>query len=805
MRSLSTLWGSFKTTTGATISTDYGNIQLTCSSDDFNVFSGIAVNAETNEININCAAHQTVLINYAASTTQLAQICINLSGGILGATVIHHFVAPSVEITTGIHGTVFAPRTTLRFPSGLITGTVIVQNFNDYEDCATGQINYFPFAGCVPTTAYPVLRESTCEYVDGSIPEEFYHWVAFRKACCERITTEDQCSQQGYCWYVPLPSFFQPIIFPPTNLFPFLFTTRWRDTTNQNAQARHQTDFKPPQIYNPAPGVYVAVGYDLGNSILVVNNNQAVLIDTLGSLATGQRVKAAFEEYLGGPIPTIVAVVYTHSHQDHYGGTAAFTLPVGTPIISHITFIKNLQNFGTVAGAALLRSARQFGFYLYPQGENADGWLTNAIGPFVSYDTTAKILPINPANYVPLAAPLTRTLADLTFVFYPTPGETDDTISVHIPSLGVVAIGDNVYKSFPNLYAIRGTPPRDVSKWIASIDLVRSLNPTIVIGSHSAPITTNVAATLTNYRDAIQYVLSQTLVGINALRLPDDIANSIVLPPAYANDPYLQQFYGYVPACVKSIFTSYLGWFGGNIAELSLPSTTVQAQRLVDLAGGAELATIKAASIISEGTLESAQFALRLADAINKTISRDHPLLPWVQTIYIQAAQEIGFSHVSANNRNYYLSVVEEFVSYQNTLSQAFVARNLESVQKNLLVNLPIQIFMDTPVTSRLNAAKASEMQILARINIAPPMEETFHIQDTTSYSLVIRNGIAEVYPLAQAPSQYEHHLVIDVNCAFSFKSLLLGLADLDHCLEEGAISSNGSVEELAHFFDLFQ
>ena len=69
------------------------------------------------------------------------------------------------------------------------------------------------------------------------------------------------------------------------------------------------------------------------------------------------------------------------------------------------------------------------------------------------------------------------------------PGETDDQIGVWIPSMEAFLCADDVYRAFPNLYAIRGTPHRDPVKWAHSIDKIRALRPQYLVPSHTHPIT----------------------------------------------------------------------------------------------------------------------------------------------------------------------------------------------------------------------------------------------------------------------------------------------------------------------------
>ena len=93
------------------------------------------------------------------------------------------------------------------------------------------------------------------------------------------------------------------------------------------------------------------------------------------------------------------------------------------------------------------------------------------------------------------------------------PGETDDQIGVYIPSMDAFLCADIIYKAFPNLYAIRGTPHRDLMQWVYSIDKIRRLKPEFLVPSHTRHVVgkDKVYTLLTEYRDAIQIVHDQTV------------------------------------------------------------------------------------------------------------------------------------------------------------------------------------------------------------------------------------------------------------------------------------------------------
>ena len=164
---------------------------------------------------------------------------------------------------------------------------------------------------------------------------------------------------------------------------------------------------------------------------------------------------------------------------------------------------------------------------------------------------------------------LKLSISGIDIELYHAPGETNDQLFVWLPQKQALMPGDNLYKTFPNLYTIRGTTHRDVKGWVQSLDHMRSFNPEYLFPSHTRPLSgPEVMDTLTLYRDAIQYVHDQTIRLMNKGYYPDQIIEMIQLPETVAKSPFVNEFYGTVRWSVKSIFNGYLGWFNGNISDL---------------------------------------------------------------------------------------------------------------------------------------------------------------------------------------------------------------------------------------------
>ncbi|MEM6980644.1 MAG: alkyl/aryl-sulfatase [Planctomycetota bacterium] len=412
-------------------------------------------------------------------------------------------------------------------------------------------------------------------------------------------------------------------------------------------QARHFDE----KIVATAENVFTAVGYSVSNVSMVVGKNGVVIIDTGMGLDDAERIAVEFEKRTNKPVK---AIVFTHSHGDHTGGAPAFFGAERPQIWAH-------HNYGSEARAWSAgnltiqnrRGARQAGFQLPP-----DQRINNGIAP-VRYPKRGGGVFSSQKDTTPThfleEERLNVELAGLKFELVDAPGETNDQLFVWFPEGRVLFVGDNFYRSFPNLYAIRGTPNRSVRLWADSLSKLIDYQAVALVGGHTDPVigAENVRQTLVNYRDAVQFIHDQTVEGINQGMGPDELATTVKLPKNLAELEYLQPFYGHPEWGVRSVFNGYLGWFDGNPTHLFPLSPSAEAQRVALLAGGIDRLVEVAKQALTKG---DNQWAAQLADHL-LAIDRNHQT---AKQIKAEALDGLARSTVNATARNYYQSVARE-------------------------------------------------------------------------------------------------------------------------------------------------
>ena len=450
----------------------------------------------------------------------------------------------------------------------------------------------------------------------------------------------------------------------------------------------HSEEFEQKILSYETPGgkIHFAIGFGIANSIMVEGDDGNIIIDAADSMYEADKIYNLFKQKNSNPIK---AIIYTHNHGDHTFGTQYYlNIQEERPqIIAHEDTDFYVQRImGILNPIIATRSTRMFGTTL-PEEE----LINVGIGPNLSVSKS-------PTGYVKpdltFRNELKINISGIEMELYHAPGETDDQIFVWLPNHKSLMPGDNVYKTFPNLYTIRGTSHRDVKGWIDSLDHMKTFNPEFLFPSHTKPIIGKevIQNVLNTYRDAIQFVHDQTIRLMNQGMYPDEIAEKIKLPESIADSPYLKEFYGTVRWSVKSIFNGYLGWFSGNPAELDPLSREEKAKRILNLAGDIDVMIDDLRLAVEK---EDMQWALELSDYL---IALDS-FTKEVKDLRIDALIYEGSRSANPNKRNYFLTSAFE-------LRDDFVEPSLlDRTSEELLEYVSIDTLFDV-LSTRYNPDK---------------------------------------------------------------------------------------------------
>jgi alkyl sulfatase BDS1-like metallo-beta-lactamase superfamily hydrolase len=539
-----------------------------------------------------------------------------------------------------------------------------------------------------------------------------------------------------------------------------------------SADFASQAEQFPRGVIEVTEGVHVAVGFGLANSVLLTGDGGNVIVDTMESAEAASAVRDEFARISSAPV---AAIVYTHNHADHIFGAGVLAGDSKPEVIAHASLNAELGRLVTATREVTYRrSMRQFGTFLSDSER-----LHCGVGPKLVSDakTTMALLP--PTRTFD-GDRLEITVAGIRMVLLHLPGETPDTIAVWLPEKRVLVSGDNYYHSFPNLYAIRGTPVRDVLQWVASLDAMRALRPAFLVPGHTLPLSgaDEIFSRLTDYRDAMQFVHDQTVRAMNEGLEPDAVVERVRLPEALASRPWLAERYGRVDWSVRGIFDAYLGWFGGDAADLSPLTRRERAERIVALAGGSERLRDRATAALEA---QDPRWALELADHL--LVLRE--FIEVARRVRASALRMLAAGETSANGRNYYLTQALE-------AEEKVVIDPLDPSRfpDDLLARIPVASFLRA-MTGRLDVKKAGDKRVAVGFRFTDVGEE---------WGMQLRNGIVELAPRLPDGADMTVTTTSQV-----WKEVLTSKRNATMAFASGAVEVDRNRLELVRFLFLFR
>ncbi len=345
-------------------------------------------------------------------------------------------------------------------------------------------------------------------------------------------------------------------------------------------------------LFQVTEGVYQVRGYDVSNMTWIRGQTGWIVVDPLTSEESAAAALALARKHLGDA--PIRAVVFTHSHVDHFGGIRS-VLPDevaatgSVRIVAPQRFVEEATSENVLAGTAMGRRAvYQFGINL-PRGERA--YVDTGLGKAPVRGALGLRLPTDLVDRTP--QPL--ELDGVRFVFQHAPdSEAPAELTFYLPDRRAWCGAEIVNRTLHNLYTLRGAKVRDALRWSGYIDEALQLfgEAEIAFGSHTWPVfgKERVRAFLKGQRDTYKYIHDQTLRLANEGYTPREIAEQIELPPALASQFANRGYYGTVRHNAKAVYQFYFGWYDGNPASLDpLPPVEAGARYVLAMGGAPEV------------------------------------------------------------------------------------------------------------------------------------------------------------------------------------------------------------------------
>ncbi|MFD6414887.1 alkyl/aryl-sulfatase [Streptomyces sp. NPDC060194] len=409
-------------------------------------------------------------------------------------------------------------------------------------------------------------------------------------------------------------------------------------------------------LFEVVEGIYQVRGLDLSNVTFVEGDEGVLVIDPLISTETAAAALELYREHRG-PRP-VTAVLYTHSHVDHFGGVKGVTtqddVDAGrVTVIAPEGFTEHAVAENVYAGTAMGRRAA----YMY--GAALARGPRGAVGAGLGQTTSTGTVTLIPPTLTVTETGQEETVDGIRMVFQMAPNtEAPAELLIHFPDFRALCTAEDATHTLHNLLTLRGAVVRDPYLWsralTEAVDLFGGTTD-VAFASHHWPTwgRENVVGFLTQQRDLYGYLHDQSLRLINKGWTGAEIAEHLQLPPALENAWNTHGYYGSVSHNLKAIYQRYMGWFDGNPAHLWQHPPVEAGRRYTEFMGGADAVVDKARGAFDEGDYRWA------AEVLSHVVFADPDHTP-ARELLADTLEQLGYGAENGTWRNFYLSGTTE-------------------------------------------------------------------------------------------------------------------------------------------------
>ncbi|MDT5064778.1 MAG: linear primary-alkylsulfatase [Mycobacterium sp.] len=493
----------------------------------------------------------------------------------------------------------------------------------------------------------------------------------------------------------------------PTSVHPSL----WRQSTLAAKQG----------LYQVVEGIYQVRGLDLSNISFIEGDTGVIVIDPLVCTETAAAALALYRAHRGDR--AVSAVIYTHSHVDHFGGVLGVTSQADVDagkvsVLAPEGFIDHAVQENVYAGTAMTRrAAYMYGTVLArgPRGQVGCG-----LGQTPSTGEVAVIVPTVDIT----TTGETHTIDGVEIEFQMAPGtEAPAEMHFYFPRYRALCMAENATHNLHNLLTLRGALVRDPHAWSGylteAIDAF-SDRADVVFASHHWPTwgRERIVEFLSLQRDMYAYLHDQALRLLNQGHTGIEIAEDFQMPPALHRAWHAHGYYGSVSHNVKAVYQRYMGWFDGNPARLWPHPPEAIGPRYVEAIGGIDRVVELAQRSFGDGDF---RWAATLLDHAVFT-DENHA---GARALYADTLEQLAYGAENATWRNFFLAGATE-------LRDGNFGTPPQVTSLSLLSQLTPEQMFDSFAIS-INGPKAWALDLAIDVTFADV---------GTNYRLTLRNGV---------------------------------------------------------------
>ncbi|QQX78440.1 MBL fold metallo-hydrolase [Shewanella sp. KX20019] len=431
------------------------------------------------------------------------------------------------------------------------------------------------------------------------------------------------------------------------------------DSVNPSLWRQAQLNFSAAGLYEVREGIYQVRGTDLSSMSFIRGKSGWIVYDVLMTKEASAASLAFFLENAPEKELDVVAMIYSHSHADHFGGSRAITEAFpDVKIYGPEGFIKETVDENVLAGNAMSRRVGiQYGSTLGLA--SATGVVDAALANGFSHGEVTLVAPDYTFNS---SEKFETYLVDgLEMVFMDTAGtEAPAGMVTYIPSMNAVWAGEMMYQGMHNIYTLRGAKVRDSLKWSKDInEMISAWGGTVeyLFGSHSAPIWGNqeINQFMALQRDNYGFVHNQTLRLANNGMTMQDIGSFIYdeLPEQIRTSWHTNGYHGTYSHNARAVYNMYLGFFDMNAANLNPLPVHAEAVKFTAYMGGADAVVEKAKVDFKNGEYRF------VSTALNKVVIAE-PTHKAARKLLADSLEQQGYQAEGAGWRNTFLTSAQE-------------------------------------------------------------------------------------------------------------------------------------------------
>jgi alkyl sulfatase BDS1-like metallo-beta-lactamase superfamily hydrolase len=474
-------------------------------------------------------------------------------------------------------------------------------------------------------------------------------------------------------------------------------------------------------LYEVVPGIYQVRGLDLSNISFIEGDTGLIVIDPLVSTEVAAAALQLYRSHRGDR--PVVAVIYTHSHVDHFGGvlgvaTQAEVDAGKVAVLAPEGFTEHAVQENVYAGPAMTRRATYMYGSLLEAGPR--GHVGCGLGQGPSQGEVALIVPTVDVK----CTGETHTIDGVEIEFQMAPGtEAPAEMHFYFPRFRALCMAENATHNLHNLLTLRGALVRDPHAWSGYLtEAIDSFSnrTDVVFASHHWPTwgRERLVEFLALQRDLYAYLHDQTLRLLNQGHTGAEIAETLQMPPALDKAWHTHGYYGSVSHNVKAVYQRYMGWFDGNPARLWPHPPEALAGRYVEAIGGMDRVIELAQQAFDSGDFRWA--ATLLDHAVFADSEHDG-----ARTLLADTLEQLAYGAENATWRNFFLSGATE-------LRDGNFGTATQASSPTLLSQLtPEQIFDGLAIS--VNGPRAWALDIAIDVTLA---------DRDANYRLALRNGV---------------------------------------------------------------